>query len=171
MKFTCQLWLFFQRCKMVDGQSRQKKLICEHSSNEVSLTAAFVRTFTMVCVIWIPLRRAKWPPIVRAERTGSEASLSPQCGHSNYDIIFLQDFSKSSHFTQRAWNWAGVRWWKLWCCRVSGFHNSPLKAPSGIFSAVLSSYILTDFWKFMYCTLIQLTHFPLQFDFLLMTEN
>lgn len=56
---------FFQWCKMVAGKSRQKKLIHEHSSNEVSLTAAFVRTLTMVRVIWIPLRRAKWPPIVR----------------------------------------------------------------------------------------------------------
>lgn len=109
---------------MVAGKSRQKKLICEHSSNEVSLATAFVRSLTMVCVIWIPLRQAKWPPIVRAEHTGSEASLSAQCVQSNYDIIFLQDFSKSSHFTQRAWNWAGVRWRKPWCWRVSGFHNS-----------------------------------------------
>lgn len=84
------------------AKSRQKKLISEHSSNEVSLAVAFVRTLTMVRVIWIPLRRAKWPPFVRGEHTGSQASLSPQCGQSNYDIIFLQDFSKSSHFTQRA---------------------------------------------------------------------
>lgn len=55
----------------------------------------------MVRVIWIPLRRAKWPPIVRGERTESEARLSLQCSQSNYDIIFRQDFSKSSRFTQR----------------------------------------------------------------------
>lgn len=127
---------FFQRCKIVAGKSRQKKLICEHSSNEVSLATAFVRTLTMARVIWIPLRRAKWPPIVRGEHTGSEASLCPQCGRSNYDIIFLQDFSKSSHFTQRAWNWAGVRWRKLRCWRVSRFQNSFPKPPSGNFCAV-----------------------------------
>lgn len=123
-KFTCQRWFFFfQWCKMVACKSRQKKLICGHSSNEVSFATAFVRTLTMVRVIWIPLRRAKWPPFVRAEHTGSKASLSSQSGQSNYDIIFLQDFSKSSHFTQRAWNWAGVSWRKHWR-GVLGFHNS-----------------------------------------------
>lgn len=86
---------------MVAGKRWQKKLIFQHSSNEVSLAAAFVPVLTMVRVIWIPLRRAKWPPIVRGERTESEARLSPQCSQSNYDIIFLQDFSKSSRFTQR----------------------------------------------------------------------
>lgn len=108
---------------MAAGNRWQKKLICKHSSNEVSLAAAFVPTLTMGRVIWIPLRRAKWPPIERGEHTGSEASLFRQCGQSNYDIIFLQDFSRSSHFTQRAWNWAGVRWRKLRRWRVSGFQN------------------------------------------------
>lgn len=50
---------------------RQKKPIHEHSSNEVSLAAAFVPTLTMVRVIWIPLRREKWPPIVRGEPLSS----------------------------------------------------------------------------------------------------
>lgn len=145
---------------MVAGKIGQKKLICEHSSNEVSLAAAFVRTLTMVRVIWIPLRRAKWPTIVRGEHTGSEVSLSPQCGRSNYDIIFLQDFSKSSHFTQRAWNWAGVRWRNLRCWRVSGFHNSFPKNPIWEFLCCLnrleqtfaSSCILT---KASVCTLME----------------
>ncbi len=123
----------FQWCKMDAGKCRQKKLICEHSSNEVSIATAFVWTPTMVRVIWIPLRRAKWPPIVRGEHTGSEASLSPQCGQSNYDIIFLQGFSESSHFTQRGWDWTGVKQRKLSCWRVSG----SLKPPSGNFLAIL----------------------------------
>jgi len=116
-KFTCQLCFFCfvypSGVKWWLAKSWQKKLIREHSSNEVSLAAAFVWTLTMVRVIWIPLRRAKWPPIVRVERAGSDAPLSPQKGRSNYDIIFLQDFSGSSHFTQKAWNWDGVGWRKL----------------------------------------------------------
>lgn len=58
------------------AEGGQKKLICEHSSNEVSLAAAFVRTLTMGSVIWIPLRQAKWPPIVRGEHTGPDEPLS-----------------------------------------------------------------------------------------------
>lgn len=70
---------------MAAGGGGQKKVICEHSSNEVSLATAFVQTLTMASVIWIPLRRAKWPPIVRGEHAGSETSLSPHCSYSNYD--------------------------------------------------------------------------------------
>lgn len=55
---------------MAAGGGGQKKVICEHSSNEVSLATAFVQTLTMASVIWIPLRRAKWPPIVRGEHAG-----------------------------------------------------------------------------------------------------
>lgn len=99
---------------MASGGDGQKKVICEHSSNEVSLATAFVQTLTMASVIWIPLIRAKWPPIVRGEHAGPETSLSPQCCYSNYDDnAFFQDFSKSSHFTQRVWDWTefkGTPW-------------------------------------------------------------
>lgn len=97
---------------MAAGGGGQKKVICEHSSNKVSLATAFVQTLTMASVIWIPLRRAKWPPIVRGEHAGPETSLSPHCSYSNYDdnaFFFFQDFSKASHFTQRVWDWAGFR--------------------------------------------------------------
>ena len=133
------IFFFFSE---VMAKAHKRNWSVKHSSNEVSLTVAFVPTLTMVRVIWIPLRRAKWPPIVRAQHTGSEASLSPQCSHSNYDIIFLQDFGKSSHFTQRAWNWAGVRWWKPRPWRVSGFHCGSPKIPSGEF---LRSFVLVHF--------------------------
>lgn len=70
-KFTSQLWVVFRAAKWWLAKSRQKKLICKDSSDEVALSAAIVRTLTMVHVIWIPLRRAKWPPIVRAQHTES----------------------------------------------------------------------------------------------------
>lgn len=81
---------------MAAGGGGQKKVICEHSSNKVSLATAFVQTLTMASVIWIPLRRAKWPPIVRGEHAGSETSLSPHCSYSNYDdnAFFFSGFQQ-----------------------------------------------------------------------------
>lgn len=50
-------------------------------------------------VIWSPLRWAKWLPFVGRQSPEFEATISPQCDRSDYDIIFLQGFTESQ-FTQ-----------------------------------------------------------------------
>ena len=93
---TCQppRGFIFQRSQMVAAKRQQKKPIRRHLSNEESL--AFVPAVTIGPCDMDPSQTGK------VDTYCEGASLARQRGPSNYDIIFLPDFSESSHFTQRA---------------------------------------------------------------------